>query len=251
MRKLVACLACRNDGTRLYGKPMQNLDVQGGVSVLKHIVDMLKRIKAIDSIVLGIALGPSNDIFVDFANKNNIPYILGSEDGVFDRLIHCCKLVGGTDIFRITTESPFTYFEKIDSAWQTHIKNTNDLTILDDLVPEGCHFEIITLAAFEFAKKHGEDRHKKEFCTLYFKENIEKFKFCRIPVKDEMKRIGDVRLTIDNPEDLVVCRAVYKALKKDAPLIKPKDIIEFLDKNNYLKLLVKKYIIDTGFWDGL
>ncbi len=28
MRKLVACLACRNEGTRLYGKPLQNLDVK-------------------------------------------------------------------------------------------------------------------------------------------------------------------------------------------------------------------------------
>ena len=27
MRKLVAALACRNKGSRLYGKPLQNLDI--------------------------------------------------------------------------------------------------------------------------------------------------------------------------------------------------------------------------------
>ena len=27
-KKLVAALACRNQGTRLYGKPVQNLDIE-------------------------------------------------------------------------------------------------------------------------------------------------------------------------------------------------------------------------------
>ena len=31
-KKLVAALACRNQGTRLYGKPIQNLDIENGRS---------------------------------------------------------------------------------------------------------------------------------------------------------------------------------------------------------------------------
>jgi len=41
MRKLVAAYACRIAGTRLYGKPLQLLDVERGVSILDHIVAQL------------------------------------------------------------------------------------------------------------------------------------------------------------------------------------------------------------------
>lgn len=248
MRKLVACLACRNTGTRLYGKPMQNLDVKEGISILQHMINMFKKIEAIDAIVLGIAEGNGNTIFIDVANDNGIPYIIGTEDGVLDRIIRCCYVVGGTDVFRVTTESPYTYFEKIDEAWATHVRDSNDITILDDNVPEGCHFEIIKIEAFDFVKKFGEERHKKDFCTLYFKENLEKFNFYRMPVDNNMRRIKDIRLTVDNPEDLVVCREIYSRLGKDAPMFKLEKIIEIMDQKPHLKELVKQYINPKGFW---
>ena len=55
MRKLVACLACRNEGTRLFGKPLQNLDIKENLTILKYIIDSLKQIKIIDDIVLSIS----------------------------------------------------------------------------------------------------------------------------------------------------------------------------------------------------
>ena len=40
--KLVAALACRNQGTRLYGKPIQNLDVKKGITILIISLTCLK-----------------------------------------------------------------------------------------------------------------------------------------------------------------------------------------------------------------
>ena len=40
MRKLVAALACRNTGSRLFGKPMQNLDNNN--FILGELVNSLK-----------------------------------------------------------------------------------------------------------------------------------------------------------------------------------------------------------------
>ena len=62
-RKLVAALACRNQGSRLYGKPLQNLDVEKGIRIIDNIIDGLNSLKCIDSIVLGISEGKDNEIF--------------------------------------------------------------------------------------------------------------------------------------------------------------------------------------------
>ena len=56
-RKLVAALACRNQGSRLYGKPLQNLDVEKGISILDNIIDCLQGAAAINEILLGISKG--------------------------------------------------------------------------------------------------------------------------------------------------------------------------------------------------
>ena len=44
----------------------------------------------------------------------------------------------------------------------------------------------------------------------------------------------DLRLTVDNPEDLVVCRKVYSEFKNLAPQIPLEKIIDFLDQSHDL-----------------
>ena len=41
-RKLVAALACRNNGSRLFGKPLQNLDVNKGIKIIDNLIECIK-----------------------------------------------------------------------------------------------------------------------------------------------------------------------------------------------------------------
>ena len=129
-RKLIAALAVRNQGSRLYGKPLQNLDVESGTTVLANILACLRSVECIDEIVLGIANGLENDTFVEYAKANNIGFIRGDEDDVLERIIRCGDSKGATDIFRLTSESPFPCFDLIDDAWKQHIDNNNDATFI-------------------------------------------------------------------------------------------------------------------------
>ena len=68
MRKLVVAQACKIKGSRLYGKPLQNLDIKNGITILDNIVACLSSFDCIDSVILGIAEGDENLDFVDYAN---------------------------------------------------------------------------------------------------------------------------------------------------------------------------------------
>lgn len=240
MRKLVACLACRNQGTRLYGKPLQNLDIEKRLSVLEYMISSIRNYNAVSDVVLGISEGTDNLVYKDFAKKNKVEFIVGNEEDVLLRLIKCCEKVDGTDIFRLTTESPFTYFEAIDNAWAKHVNDDNDLTALDQL-PDGSGFEMIKLDAYQKSWEHGEKKHRSELCSLYIRENKKDFNIEYVDIPQEMKRT-DIRLTIDYPEDLVLCRAIYKEFKHLAPLIPVMDIISYLDSNPQLKALVSPFV---------
>lgn len=238
-RRLVAAIACRNQGSRLYGKPLQNLDVMGSVRILDNIIDCLKSLMCIEEIVLAISEGLENEIFKDIARSKNLRFVVGDQIDVLGRLIKGAKLSEATDVFRVTSESPFIYFEQVEQLWTIHQDQGMDATFMDGII-DGCGFEIVRLESLELSHKKGGLRHRSELCTLFLREHSEDFKIYRgsPPVKLLRK---DLRLTVDNPEDLVVCRAVYIELKDFAPRIPILKIVEFLDKNPSLIKLISPY----------
>jgi spore coat polysaccharide biosynthesis protein SpsF len=250
-RKLVAAIACRNQGSRLYGKPIQNLDVARGVRILDNIVDCLRTVDSIDEIVLGISEGGENLVFRDIAHAKGLRFITGDEQDVLSRLIACGDEAHATDIFRVTSESPFPYFEGISQAWQQHILENADATFLDEVV-DGCSFEIIGLETLRESHAKGDSRHRSELCTLFLREHHDQYRILRLPPPAPLMR-KDLRLTVDNPEDLVVCRAIYQVFKPSAPTIPVEQIVRFLDQNPALKQLVAPFT-DVGYatmytWD--
>ena len=243
-RKLVAAYACRAGGTRLYGKPLQNLEP--GYTILDHIIEGTKATTQIDEIVLGISEGTENQIFMEIARKHGIKYITGSEKDVLWRLIECGRASDATDIFRVTTECPFIAWELLADAWQAHVEHKNDITVTDYL-PEGCNFEIYSQASLEQAHKEGEYKERSEYCSAYPRRRPDQFRIELIEPPQEWRRT-DLRLTVDYPEDLILCRNTYTALKGAAPHIPIDQIINYVDMHPELKSLVESFVDTTPIW---
>ena len=238
-RKLVAALACRNQGSRLYGKPIQNLDVERGVRIIDNIIDCLKSVKCIDTIILGISEGVENEIFKTIAEEKGLQYIIGDPIDVLSRLVKCGQLAGATDIFRMTTESPYLHFEAVENLWKQHQEEHFDASFMDEII-DGCGFEIISLKALEDSHSKGDSKHRSELCTLYIREHRKDFKIFKAYPPVNLNR-KDLRLTVDNPEDLMVCRAVYGAFKDKAPRISITEIVKFLDANPKLIEIISPF----------
>lgn len=246
MRRLVAALACRANGSRLYGKPLQNLDVERGVTILDHLIALIGSLPVISGTVLGIAAGAADLAFVDVARRHGVDHIFGDERDVLDRLIRCARRATATDVFRVTTESPFFYWELVEAAWKRHLERSNDVTTTDGL-PEGSHFEIYTLNALEESHRRGDERHRSEFCSLYVREHRDEFQVDVLPPPSEVERL-DLRLTVDYPEDLVLCREVYKHLRDQAPRLRVAEIVAFIDSRPDLQALVAPYVSGERIW---
>ncbi len=235
-RKLVAAIACRNNGSRLYGKPLQNLDIINKITILDNIIACIKSLNVVDEIVLGISWGNDNLAFEEYAKQNDIKFIFGNEKDVLSRLISCGETAGATDILRVTSESPFLYFDEVESLWQHYIDSDLDALFMDEII-DGCGFEIISLKALKKSHEFGADRHRSELCSLFIRENKGDFNLEKVfPPKELIRK--DLRLTVDNPEDLVVCRAVYFNFKDLAPKIPLLEVVKFLDLYpNYKELI--------------
>lgn len=245
-RKIVAALACRAKSTRLYAKPLQNLSEH--ITILDFLIKSLKsHSKYIDDICLGIAEGIENDVFESVAKINELPFIRGDEKDVLKRLIMCGEETNATDIFRVTTECPFIAFEFLSHVHENHIKNNNDVTVLDG-VPHGMHFEIYTLDALKRSHANGSNDEKSEYCSLHIRNNLEKFKVEVITPEKKFMR-PDIRVTVDYPEDLILARNLFYAFEeKILENFNLKNLIAFIDKHKDLKSINAKYSSHKFFW---
>ena len=196
--------------------------------------------------MLGVAEGAANEPFHEAARRHGIGSITGDERDVLRRLIQCGDAGGGTDVFRVTTESPFIYYEALPEVWRRHVEDGNDVTVIDGL-PEGSHFEVFTLDALRRSHDRGDRRHRSELCSLYIREHRDEFRLAVVPVPAAVQR-QDLRLTIDYPEDLVLCRGVYAALREHAPAIPLARIIEVLDGRPDLRALVAPYVSPSSLY---
>jgi spore coat polysaccharide biosynthesis protein SpsF len=218
------------------------------VTILDQIVAAIRTFPIIEDSVLGISEGTANLAFVDVAHRLGCRYIFGDPKDVLFRLIACGRLAAATDVFRVTTECPFFDYSMLNEAWRIHLEEKNDITVLDH-VPEGAGFEIYTLRALERSHREGLDSDRSEFCSNYARFNQDLFRLRILKPAPECARL-DLRLTVDYPEDLILCRAVYQEFKAKAPQIPLAEIVVFLDRRPDLKALVAPYVDDKPVWDG-
>jgi len=238
-KKLVLALACRNSGTRLYGKSVQYINIDKKVTILEQLINCIKKIDSVSDIVLGISYGDENKIYKKIAKKKSLKFVYGKESDPLGRLIQCGKKTKATDILRITSECPFPYFNLINKYWEIHKKTSADATFLEDIIG-GCGFEIISLSSLVLSHKKCKTTKQSEFSTSYIRKNYKKFNINKFLTPRKFYR-KDLRLTVDYPEDLALCRIIYKKFIKDAPLFRLEKIVKFLDKNPNLKNMVKPY----------
>jgi spore coat polysaccharide biosynthesis protein SpsF len=222
--KIVAVLACRAESSRLYGKPLQ---LVGDRPIIQHLLDRLAQVKSLDGICLAISQGPSAEIFIDYARKRQLDYVVGPEKDVLGRLILGADHCGADVILRTTTENPYTYWENIDDLIRLHVEKGADLTVTEKL-PLGTLVEIISVDALKRSHKFGEDRHRSELCSMFIAEHPEAFVIQRVAPPEKLCR-PEIRLTVDTPYDLVFVRTLWEALHQPDRLIRLEEIVDFCD----------------------
>ena len=244
-KKVAAVIACRVESGRLFGKPIQSI---ANFTILDFLINQLKTSTQISEIVLAISENSGNEIFIDFAKKHGLRFVIGDDKDVLQRLIQGAELINANIIFRVTSENPFIYWEGIDTLIKNHIKGKFDFSFIDK-VPIGSGYEIINRQALEKSHKLGGKRHRSELCSLYIYEHQKDFSIQRFNPPSQLQR-PDLRLTVDTPEDLLVARKIYEKLGDGDKPIALRKIIEFLGRNTTVSQINSHIPIGvTRIWD--
>lgn len=200
-RKVGFIIQARMKSTRLPGKILMPLPLEGKLPLLGWITNKLKKSDFYNSIYIATSINPENDELLEFSNLHEVQCFRGSEDNVLSRFTSITKENDFDTIVRFTGDNPVLDIEILDQAIKFHFNSGADYTFTKNL-PLGMNLEIIDSQALKNLDLDRLSPEDKEHVTLYIRRSGF---FKKVEYKPKIDRdYQKVRLTIDYPSDFLV-----------------------------------------------
>lgn len=240
-KKIVAIIQARLTSTRLPKKIM--LDICGK-PLLWHVIERVKQVKLIDSIVIAIPDSSSNDELESFVKQFDWDVFRGSENDVLSRYYNAATQFKADMIVRITSDCPLVDPEIIDETIKQHMRDGNDYTAagVEGGFARGLDVEVLNFKSLEVAYHKAVEKTEREHVTLFIYQNPKFFKTSFVDASGFLRR-PDIRLTVDTEEDLLLIREIYSALHNNyGNHFSAEDVLALIDGNPHLQS-INKHII--------
>lgn len=247
MNLIIAVVQARSGSTRLPGKVLLKL---AGKSVLEHIVARASKSRYIKEVIVATTILKEDLMIVKLCSLKGIRVYCGSENDVLDRYYQVGRLYGADHIVRITADCPLIDPSVIDKVAEFHLKSKADYTanVVQYSYPDGEDTEIFTFATLKKAWKKGILSSEREHVTPYILKHPELFHIEGVKL---MHDLSGKRWTLDNREDYMFIRAIYKKLYKKNNIFGMKEILRFLKLNPQIEKINQHIARNEGYAKSL
>ncbi len=222
---ILAVLQARMSSTRLPGKVMA--DLVGAPMILRQI-ERLGRSGRLDRILVATSIDPSDDGLAATLALHDIPVHRGPLDDVLARYEGALASHPAEIVVRLTADCPLADPEAVDATIDLLTARGLDYaanTPAHRTYPKGLDVEVMRADALLRAAREARDAYEREHVTPYLYRHPEMFTQDFISQdRDE----GELRWTVDRPDDLEFVRQVYGALYPKKPDFGSEDVRAFV-----------------------
>jgi spore coat polysaccharide biosynthesis protein SpsF len=211
---ILAILQARMSSTRLPGKVLAPL---AGAPMIVRQIERAARARRIDKLVVATSLNPGDDAIEKAVRREGIEVHRGPLDDVLARFIGALEAFGPADhVVRLTADCPLADPVVIDETIETHLESGADYTSNTPphrTFPKGLDVEVMIAATLRRAAAEATTTEEREHVTWGIHTRPERWRlaFHSQPVDE-----GEVRWTVDRPDDYAFMAAVYDGLyRKD------------------------------------
>ncbi|HBX70940.1 MAG TPA: acylneuraminate cytidylyltransferase [Chloroflexi bacterium] len=246
--KTIAIIQARMSASRLPGKVL--LDI-GGKPMLEWVVERTRRAQFVNEVVVATTLDPSDTPVFEFCKRKDYRVGRGSVHDVLDRYYQTAKHFHANVVVRITADCPLIDPALIDEAVRLLLSGTGALDLRKKLsatrfdfianrlpppwgrtFPIGLDVEVMTFEALERAWRTAIPKNQREHVTPFLYEGtpVDQLKYSipntpyssamtpdgqHIALLHHTPDYGDLRWTVDTPEDLELVRKIVSYFPDD------------------------------------
>lgn len=207
---ILAILQARMSSSRLPGKVLMPL---AGAPMIVRQIERVARARRIDRLVVATSLNPGDDAIEKAVRREGIAVHRGPLDDVLARFIGAMEAFGPADhVVRLTADCPLADWTVIDETIETLLETGADYasnTPPHRTFPKGLDVEVMTADTLRRAAALATTPEEHEHVTWGIWNNPDRYRlaFHSQPVDE-----GEVRWTVDRPDDYAFMAAVYDAL---------------------------------------
>jgi len=237
--KIVAIIEARMTSSRLPGKVLMEVLSK---PILHYLISRLKRVRLLNEIVLATTTNSTDDILVDFANKENIKNYRGSENDVMARVFEAAESVDADLIVEITGDCPIVDPNIVEQVIQTYINNNYDYVNNVNVrsYPDGMDVQVFSKNVLERSLKMTKEALDHEHVTLHIRNHPEIFSHLNL-VAPKNLWWPDLGLTLEERSDFELLKKIITHFS-DNIYFDCYDVIKFLRDRDDLVSINQKVV---------
>lgn len=226
----LAIVQARTSSSRLPGKVLLPI---GGRAMVLHQLQRLRRCRRLDRLVVATSIHSSDDTLADVVSAAGFTVFRGDLHDVLERFRACAAREQATTVVRLTGDCPLSDPALIDELVEAfvdcdwdYLANCVDEQKLS--VPDGFDAEVFRAELLERASREAQLPSEREHVTPWFRSDSAGLRwghFRHQPVRPYY------RVTVDNPADLEVVRAIVAALEPQNPTFGVDAVVDYLEQH--------------------
>ena len=222
---ILAILQARTTSTRLPGKVLLPL---AGAPSMQRQIERIGRSELIDRLVVATSTDPSDDPVADLAATLRLDVHRGSLANVQQRFIGALDAFPADHVVRLTADCPLADPLVIDATIAHVLAAGVDYgsnTPPHRTFPKGLDVEVMTAAALRDAAARASSEEERQHVTWALHQRPDLY---RQAFLSQAAEEGEVRWTVDRPDDYQFMMAVYDALHPADPAFSSDDVRAFV-----------------------
>lgn len=211
-QSIVAVLQVRMSSRRLPGKALRAIR---GRALLGHVVDRVRRCRAIDGLRIATSTDPDDDAIAEFARTEAVELYRGALDDVAGRLLNAAVAAQADALVRISADSPLIDPAIVDRAAELYRRQRPELVsnVMRRTFPKGQSVEVVAVPALKRAVDAMTTPAEREHVTPWFYANPTRV---RIVDFESANPRPQMQLSVDTLEDLQRVEAILARLGEPA-----------------------------------
>lgn len=180
--------------------------------MLVRQMERIDRARRIDRLVVATSTDTGDDVIEQTCRREGVAVHRGSLDDVLARFVGALDAWPAEHVVRLTADCPLADPLVIDATIDTVLKAGADYgsnTPPHRTFPKGLDVEVMTAAALRAAAAEATTREEQEHVTWGLHNRPDRWKQA---FHSQAAEEGDVRWTVDRPDDYAFVAAVYDAL---------------------------------------
>ncbi len=226
------------------------MDIVDHIPALSFMLRRIMKSKRVDRFVVATTTLSEDDAIVELCDAYPVSVFRGHPSDVLDRYYHAAQESNAATIVRLTGDCPLHDPLVIDDLVAAYLDQALDYAAnaITPTYPDGLDVEAFSMDVLTWLNARAVLSSDREHVTPFLHRNAGGWRVANIAYSEDR---SSVRLTLDEPDDLIMIRRVAQALYPGNPDFSLEDMLSYLDVHPEILRINSEIMRNEGYQRSL